>query len=158
MEAVAFARIVHVLGVVLWIGGVWFTTTVMIPSVLTNKCDAGSMKLFEQMEARFSWQARVAVLLTGLSGIYMLYAANAWSLFLSTSYWWFYAMSLVWLIFMLMLFVFEPLFLHQWFARAIKRAPEATFQRINIMHWVLLTLSLVTVAGAVAGSHGWLWL
>ena len=158
MEAVAFARIVHVLGVVLWIGGVWFTTTVMIPSVLTNKCDEGSMKLFEQMEARFSWQARVAVLLTGLSGIYMLYATNAWSLFLSTSYWWFYAMLLVWLIFILMLFVFEPLFLHQWFARAIKRAPQSTFKRINIMHWVLLTLSLVTVAGAVAGSHGWLWL
>ncbi len=154
MEAVAFARIVHVLGVVLWIGGVWFTTTVKIPSVLTNKCDEDSMKLFEQMEARFSWQARAAVLLTGLSGIYMLYAANAWSLFLSISYWWFYAMLLVWLIFLLMLFVLEPLFLHQWFARAIRRAPESTFHRINIMHWVLLTLSLVTVAGAVAGSQG----
>ena len=28
--------------------------------------------------------------------------------------------------------------------------------RIERMHWVLLAISLVTVLGAVAGSHGWL--
>ncbi len=156
MEAFAVARIVHVLSVVLWIGGVWFVTTIIIPSVIKNNCDADSVKLFERVEARFSWQAKATVLLTGLSGLYMLYAANLWSLFLSASYWWFYAMSLVWLAFTLMLFVFEPLFLHRWFARALQHSPQATFRRINWLHWVLLTLSLVTIAGAVAGSHGWL--
>jgi len=25
------------------------------------------------------------------------------------------------------------------------------------MHWVLLTVSLVTVMGAVAGAHGWVF-
>ena len=158
MEAVAFARIVHVLGVVIWIGGVWFVTTIIIPSVIENDCDEDSVKFFERVEGRFSWQARAAVLLTGLSGIYMLYATSAWSLFFSTSHWWLYAMSLVWLVFALMLFVLEPLFLHQWFARAIRRAPQAAFRRINWLHWVMLLLSLITIAGAVAGSHGWLWL
>jgi hypothetical protein len=32
--------------------------------------------------------------------------------------------------------------------------PEATFRLIEWMHRVLLVISLVTVLGAVAGSHG----
>jgi hypothetical protein len=32
-----------------------------------------------------------------------------------------------------------------------------TFALIQRMHWVLLTISLLAVAGAVAGSHGWFW-
>ncbi len=55
----------------------------------------------------------------------------------------------------MMLFVLEPLVLHRWFrARAIQE-PKKTFRRIQRLHWVLLLLSLITVAGAVAGSHGW---
>jgi uncharacterized membrane protein len=158
MEAVAFARIVHVLGVVIWIGGVWFVTTIIIPSVVEKGCDKDSVQLFARLEARFSLHARVAVLLTGLSGGYMLYITDSWALFMRAGYWWLFSMSLVWLVFMLMLFVLEPLFMHRWFAQAIKAAPQTAFRRINQMHWVLLILSLVTIAGAVAGSHGWLWL
>jgi uncharacterized membrane protein len=158
MEAVAFARIVHLLGVVIWIGGVWFVTTIIIPSVVEKGCDKESVQLFARLEARFSLHARAAVLLTGLSGLYMLYMTDSWSLFLSIGYWWLFSMSLVWLIFTLMLFVLEPLFLHRWFASAVKTSPQVAFERINRMHWVLLLLSLLTIAGAVAGSHGWLWL
>jgi hypothetical protein len=38
-------------------------------------------------------------------------------------------------------------------ARA-KVKPEATFRFLEWLHWVWLILSLVTVAGAVAGTHG----
>jgi len=64
---------------------------------------------------------------------------------------------LVWAIFTVMLFIAEPLFLHRWFLERAQRDPEGTFRRIEHMHWVLLTISLVTVVGAVAGSHGWLF-
>ena len=33
---------------------------------------------------------------------------------------------------------------------------ESTFTLVTRLHWVLLAMSLVTVAGAVAGSHGYL--
>jgi hypothetical protein len=33
--------------------------------------------------------------------------------------------------------------------------PEVAFARLHRAHWILLGLSLVTVFGAVAGSHGW---
>ena len=38
-----------------------------------------------------------------------------------------------------------------------QRDPAGTFRRIERLHRVLLTISLVTVLGAVAGAHGWLF-
>ena len=37
-----------------------------------------------------------------------------------------------------------------------RREPEATFRLITRFHWIMLALSVLTVAGAVAGSHGFL--
>ncbi len=65
-------------------------------------------------------------------------------------------MTLVWLVFTLVLFVLEPLFLHQWFLEQAKKDSEKTFAKILTMHRVLLTLSLIAIFGAVAGSHGYL--
>ena len=56
------------LGVILWIGGVLFVTTVLIPSVRQMKDPAERVAFFEVVEGRFAWQARVTTLLTGLSG------------------------------------------------------------------------------------------
>jgi hypothetical protein len=68
-----------------------------------------------------------------------------------------HAMVAVWAVFTVMLFVAEPLFLHRWVLERAKRNPEGTFRRIERMHRVLLTISLVTAAGAVAGAHGWMF-
>jgi hypothetical protein len=63
-------------------------------------------------------------------------------------------MVAVWAIFTLMLFVLEPLVLHRWFENRARQDPAGTFKLIVRMHWVLLAVSLLTIAGAVAGSHG----
>jgi hypothetical protein len=60
----------------------------------------------------------------------------------------------VWIFFTIMLFVAEPLFLHRWFRTRAERDPEGTFALIWYLHWAMLAVSLVTVLGAVAGSHG----
>jgi len=36
------------------------------------------------------------------------------------------------------------------------RRRAATFAWLAAVHWLLLTLALITGCGAVAGSHGWL--
>ena len=64
-------------------------------------------------------------------------------------------MTLVWLLFTLVLFVLEPLFLHRWFQDRAQQDSTKTLALAHRFHVVLLLLSLVTVAGAVAGSHGW---
>jgi hypothetical protein len=63
-------------------------------------------------------------------------------------------MVVIWAIFMLVLFVLEPLFLHRWFSERARRDPARALRLVSRLHWVLLIASLVTVAGAVAGSHG----
>jgi hypothetical protein len=56
-------------------------------------------------------QARVCVLIVGVSGIYMAWRLELWSRFQSAAFWWMHAMVLVWLLFTLMLFVVEPVVL-----------------------------------------------
>lgn len=58
------------------------------------------------------------------------------------------------LLFTLVLFVLEPLFLHRWFSRRAKEDPGNALRLASRFHWILLALSLVTIAGAAAGSHG----
>ncbi|MEK6708388.1 MAG: hypothetical protein AAB286_01095 [Pseudomonadota bacterium] len=156
MNEFAFARVLHVLGVVLWIGGVAMVTTILLPAVAQMKSAAERVEFFECIERRFATQARYTTLLVGLSGFYLVHLLDAWSRFAELRFWWMHAMVLVWLIFTLMLFVLEPLVLQRQLKQRAQRHPEKTFALIQRMHWVLLSLSLIAVAGAVAGSHGWM--
>lgn len=158
MDDLALARAIHVLAIVVWIGGVSMVTTVLIPAVRRFRSDEERVAFFEKIEQRFALQARITTALAGLSGIYMLYRLDLWYRFKSAEFWWMHAMVGVWLVFSLMLFVAEPLFLHRWFLARAKAAPESTFRLIQRLHWLLLGLSLVTIFGAVAGSHGGLFL
>lgn len=153
----ALPRVLHVLAVVLWIGGVGFVTTVLLPAVRRMKSPEERVAFFEEVESRFATQARATTLLAGATGFYLLHRLSAWSWFGEPSRWYLHAMVGVWLVFTLMLFVLEPLFLHRWFQQRAARDPEGTFRIIQRLHVVLLTISLVATAGAVAGAHGWLW-
>ncbi len=158
MTEMGLARVLHVLGVVLWIGGVAMVTTVILPAVRRLGTPQERVELFERIEHRFAWQARVTTLVTGLSGLYLIHALDAWGRFSLASFWWMHAMVLVWVLFTPVLFVLEPFVLRRLFLRQAAKNPERLFTIMQAMHWVLLTLSLLTIAGAVAGSHGWLWL
>src|SRR5690606_7683008 len=95
------------------------------------------------------------VVVAGASGFWMAYRADVWSRFADLEYWWMHAMVAIWLLFAAMLLVIVPLFLHK--RMDASPGPARDFAREERMHRVLLTLSLVTVLGAVAGSHGWVW-
>ena len=148
------ARALHIVGVVIWIGGVAFVTSVLIPSIRRNPDPNGRLELFEKLEGKFAFQAKITTLITGLTGLYMLYFLNAWERYLHVQFWWLHLMTLVWLIFTIVLFILEPLVLHRWFHAQATMNSDKAFNRIQIMHIILLTLSLIAVFGATAGSHG----
>lgn len=154
MDSWGYARALHVIGVVLWIGGVAMVTTVLIPAVRRLSAEHNPVEFFERVEQRFARQARWSTALVGATGFYLVYALDLWHRFAELQYWWMSAMVLVWLIFTLMLFVLEPLVLHRRFAERARRDRSGTLRFIARMHWFLLALSVVTIAGAVAGSHG----
>lgn len=152
---VTIARIVHVLAVVLWIGGVGFVTTVLFPAVRRAEPPEARLKAFARFEGPFSWQARISVGLAGLSGLYMTWRLDAWSRFSDPAYWWMDAMVLLWLVFAAMLYVAEPFVVHRKLERAIAEGRSAAvFDRMQRFHQIMLALSLITVLGAVGGAHG----
>jgi uncharacterized membrane protein len=154
VDDVTVARALHVASVVLWIGGVGFVTTVLLPAVRRFKASNQRMELFDQIERRFAWQARISTAVAGLTGFYLVYRFDLWERFQHGAYWWMHAMVVAWLLFTLMLFVAEPLVLHNWLLARSRVKPEATFKLIEWLHRLLLFISLIAVLGAIAGSHG----
>lgn len=139
MGDVTIARAVHVLSVVHWIGGLAFVTLVVLPL-----CRHTGLGLFEQVEQRFSRQVKVSVPLAGASGFYMAERLDLWPRFVDPAVWWLAAMLLLWGLFMVVLFVIEPL--------AKQRVPDLRF--LDRVHKVLLLVSSVVIAAAVLGAHG----
>lgn len=157
MDEFVFARVLHVLGVVLWMGGVAMVTTVLLPTLARMQSATEAMVFFEQFKRRFAAQARFSTLFVGLTGFYMVYVLDAWHRFTQWQYWWMHTMVLIWLLFSVMLFVMEPRGRRRQTNAPVQTNVSAeTFVRIQRKHLVLLMLSLLTIAGAVAGSHGWL--
>lgn len=150
----ALARALHVVAVVLWIGGVAMVTSSVLPALRATATAGDALALFERIEGPFARQSRITTLLAGLSGVYMTHRLDAWDRFADPRFWWMHAMVTIWLLFSLMLFVAEPLWLHAWLRRRAVVDPRGTLRLVLNMHRGLLLLSLITVAGAVAGAHG----
>jgi uncharacterized membrane protein len=154
MDDVVIARALHVLAVVIWIGGVGMVTMVVLPAVRHGDIGPNRLQVFEAIERRFTWHARSATVIVGLTGFYMTERLNLWGRFRSGEFWWMHAMVCLWLLFTFVLFVAEPLFLHRWFHARASAAPDTAFALLQRAHWLLLALSLITILGAVAGSQG----
>ena len=156
MNEFAIVRALHVLAVVLWIGGVAFVTTVLLPVMRRNYAPQDRLAAFNRLEHRFASQARLTTLVTGVTGFWMTQRWGLWPRFAEAGFWWMHAMVAAWIAFTLLLFVLEPLALHRWFEQRAARDAEGTFALVERLHRVLLALSAITVLGAVAGAHGWL--
>jgi uncharacterized membrane protein len=155
MTDVTIARMLHLLAVVIWIGGVAMVTTVALPALRRGELGADRQAAFRAIQHRFVWQARSAVVIVGASGLYMVWRLDLWSRFHSLDFWWMHAMVCVWALFAVLLFVAEPFVMPRFLPRMMRARPEASFARLHRMHWVLLALSVIAILGAVAGSHGW---
>lgn len=152
MTDVAVALVVHVLSVLWWIGGLAFVTAVFLPSLRANQ-QGDALAAFHVIENRFEPQARIAVVLVGLSGLYLLFRLHLWSWFAEPRFWWLDLMVLYWLLFMLLLFVLGPTGLLK---RVMRHGGDQNhiWKRMHNVHRVLLVVALVIIAGAVSGSHG----
>lgn len=151
------ARAIHVTGVVFWIGGVAFVTTILIPSLKKITDTKKRLELFEKLEGKFAFQARIVTLITGVSGYYMLDFMDAWGRYQSLQYWWMHLMTMIWVIFTVVLFLLEPLVLHRWFHDQAIKDSENAFAWLHRMHKILLSLSILAIFGAMLGSHGFVY-
>lgn len=137
----------HVLGVVWWIGGVAMITAVLLP-MFNRLADGERLERIRQLEHRFARQARIAVLVVGISGVWMLSLSGAFVRLALAYGWWIDLMILVWLLFALMLFVLEPLGVPERVGLIERRSA------FLLLHAILLGLALAAIVGGVIGSRG----
>lgn len=153
MNDLIFARMLHVVGVIWWLGGVAMVTTVLLPMAQRRSDPKEGFKLFEEVESYFVVQARVAVILVGLTGFYMAWKLNLWMRFTLIEFWWMHLMVVIWGIYVVMLFVLEPI-MDKKICHAVHHHGLNPIPRMIWVHRVLLFLSLVAAAAAVGGPHG----
>jgi hypothetical protein len=83
----------------------------------------------------------------------MAWRLDLWGLFADPAAWWMDAMVLLWTLFMLIVFVIEPL-AHRRVAAMATQDPAALLIRLSRAHRILLAAGIVTIFGTVAGAHG----
>ena len=153
MNDLPIARAIHVLAVIVWIGGVAMVTTVILPMVRRARMPTEGQALLEAVERSFIWQARITTLVVAASGFYMVDRLQLWDRFRSIEFWWMHAMVLLWLIFTIVLFIGDPLVARIHRHHGSQPASKGRLSLMQRLHWALLLLSPITVL-AVAGSHG----
>jgi len=153
IDDIEIARALHVLFIVHWIGGVAFVTLVALPLARASQDASKGWALFESVEQRFSAQVKWSIPLAGLTGLWMVWRLDFWPQFADPASWWLDAMVLLWAVFMLMIFVVEPI-AHPRLEAEAARDPQAVLKRLQRAHIVLLAAAIVTILGAVAGVHG----
>jgi hypothetical protein len=85
----------------------------------------------------------------------MLYRLGLWRALDNPRLWWLDAMLALWAVFFLMLFVLGPTgVLKRIMSGSLDRDLPLRLARMHRLHAVLLVLALITIGGAVAGSHG----
>lgn len=152
VDDVFVARLLHVLALLHWIGGVAFVTLVILPEAL-RLAPAEGFLLFERAERAFSAQVKISIPLAGAAGFWMVFRFDLWSRFSDPRFWWMHAMVAVWSLFMLIVFVAEPLVAAR-LAVMAREAPAKILARLLIVHRILLGGALIAFIGAFAGARG----
>jgi uncharacterized membrane protein len=153
IDDIILARALHVLFVAHWIGGVAFVTLVALPLARARRDAHEGWALFEAIETRFASQVRFSIPLVGLTGLWMTWRLDLWSVFDEWAFWWMDAMVLLWILFMAVVFVIEPLS-HQRIAVMTAKDPARVLRRLSRAHAAFLGAGIITILGAVAGAHG----
>lgn len=155
MDAVTLARVVHVLGVILWVGGVSFLVTMLMPRLRANLNPAQQFKFFLSLARPFAIWMRYVTMAVALSGFLMLELLDGWDRYLDIqNYWWIHLMTLTWVIYSMVL-------LRQYINTRRQCTPDlddATaalrLVKVSKLQRTLFTLGIITVLSALIGVHG----
>lgn len=144
--------IIHVIGVIIWIGGVAFVTMVIFPMMYRTEGSLEKALLFQGVEHRFAGIVRWLIAIVGATGAYLLAAWYGLGILAETRGLGIVIMIAVWSFYTTVIILEKKLFARI-FADPEKIDMDKALKMINAMHWVLLTASFSAVAGGVWFAH-----
>jgi len=144
---------VHVLGVVVWIGGVAFVTMIVFPMITRMEDSFEKVLFFQGIEHRFAGIAKSAVVVVGLTGGWLLYITGEWRILFSVAGIGPTLMLIVWMFYLFVL-LFEGRIFKMIFKGSAQQDSIKIFSLLSRFHWVVLGLSLLTIGVGVWAGHG----
>ncbi|MBI5742014.1 MAG: hypothetical protein HZA16_15020 [Nitrospirae bacterium] len=141
------ALTIHVLSVIIWIGGVSFVTMITFPMIQRANSSLEQVMMFQGTEHRFVKIAKIMVILAGLSGAYLIKVKG-----MSVGSW---IMISVWTFYASLLFGLEKILFKQIFAKPTGEELDTKkiFSILQVFHYVILTLSYSAVAAGIFAAH-----
>ena len=149
----------HLIFVILWIGGLGFITIVVLPMIVKMQDPLQKVLFFQRIEHKFAPLAKLYNAIVGITGFVMLYMSGWHSIIFTAQGISLLFMVAVWVFWAVMLFGLEPLVVRKMIdnlARSGEKMEiETIFNRMNRLHWVLLIVSLLASISGVAFGHGY---
>lgn len=151
-------HVIHLLTVILWIGGLGFITILVLPLIIKMPDPLQKVLFFQRIEHKFAPMARVYTVITGITGFTMMFMSGAQGILFTRAGFPLLFMSGVWVFWTIMLFGLEPIIIRRMLdnmaSGGTKMEIETVFSRMNRLHFALLALSLAAVAAGAAFAHG----
>ncbi len=153
-------HIIHIITVVVWIGGLSFITLLILPLIIDMDDPLQKALLFQRIEHKFAPMARIYNIIVGISGFVMVYLTGWYKLYPTYKGLPLLIMTLIWVMWFIMLFGLEPVIIRKMLDRMVKRNEkmeiENIFRLMNRMHFILLLLSFIAIIAGVAFGHSYL--
>lgn len=142
----------HVLSVIIWIGGVAFVTAIVFPVLGRMEDSMAKMSFFMGFERRFQLLAKIFMTLAGATGMLLFWQRGAFASLTGEETGLLGYKFFVWLIYAILLFGAEKRLMGTLVSQ--KTPPEKAFKRLSIFHWVVLILSLIAVVAGIRLVRG----
>ncbi|MFQ5736425.1 MAG: hypothetical protein ACE5GY_06130 [Thermodesulfobacteriota bacterium] len=151
-------HIIHLLTVILWIGGLAFVTIIVLPMVIKTPDALQKVLMFQRIEHRFARHARIYNLITGASGFIMMLLMGWQRLLFTRAGIPLTVMTLIWVFWFVMLWGLEPLVIKKMLSNMMKSGEkmeiDTVFARMNRLHWGMVFISLVAATAGALVAHG----
>jgi uncharacterized membrane protein len=142
----------HVLSIVIWIGGVAFVTAVVFPTLAGMDDSMAKVQFFMGVERRFQFLAKICVILAGTSGVLLFWQRGAFSSLSAEEASLLVYKFIVWLVFAVLLFGGEKRLLGALVSG--QTPPPTVMKRLTVFHWVVLVLSLIAIVAGIRLVRG----
>ncbi|MBF0343611.1 MAG: hypothetical protein HQL06_05190 [Nitrospirae bacterium] len=143
---------VHLIGVVMWIGGVVFVTLIIFPMITRMEHSFEKVLFFQGVEHRFAKIAKACVFFVGLTGMLLLQKTGEWNDLFTLKGIGPTIMLLVWSFYFLVL-LFEGKMFKVIFSGEAQHDTTKIFERLSQFHYVVMGVSLIAVAVGTGAAH-----
>ncbi|KJR41060.1 hypothetical protein MCHI_003070 [Candidatus Magnetoovum chiemensis] len=144
---------IHVISVLIWIGGVVFVTIIVFPMIQRMEESMEKVMFFQGVEHRFGKIAKLCVAIAGITGFALLHLMKMEAVLFTKQGIAVALMLFLWTLYLLIL-IFEGRLFKILFQGKAQHNTSEIFKTLAIFHWFIMGISLFAVFLGVYKGHG----